>query len=134
MHLRIRLTVITFFVAITFIATMSAGCVPAINVENAPPANSENMLADHVEVTVDASETDPDPKKEAATPEIPPPDGQSLLEKHCAQCHPVQSLIKPRKSRLEWDMALAQMKGMGVRLSNEEKDVLLDFLSVPEEP
>jgi len=54
--------------------------------------------------------------------------GPSLLEKHCAACHAEQALELNRKSRSEWEITLEKMKNFGLELSQEEQDILLDYL------
>jgi hypothetical protein len=57
-------------------------------------------------------------------------DGPSLVESRCTQCHIAQGLQQIKKSRLEWEKSLAHMESIGVHLSDSEKDVLLDCLSI----
>lgn len=134
MQAKTNYVVIYFFISLTFFATLSSGCVPAKEVEAAPSSNTENMHANGITDNESIGGADTVPEPEATITEMPLQDGQSLLEGHCAACHVVPSLIRLEKSRPEWDMTLAQMKEMGVHLSDEEKDVLLDFLSTPDKP
>lgn len=55
-------------------------------------------------------------------------DGAALLKSRCSQCHVIQRLEQFKKSRSGWELALKQMEALGVRLNDEEKGVLLDYL------
>lgn len=54
--------------------------------------------------------------------------GPSLLEKHCAACHTVQFIELNRKSSSDWEITLEKMENLGLQLSQEERDILLDYL------
>jgi cytochrome c5 len=56
-------------------------------------------------------------------------DGDSLINSRCARCHTVELLKQTKQTRAEWENTLAQMANTGVNLSDEEKIVLIDFLT-----
>lgn len=60
--------------------------------------------------------------------------GSSLLQTYCAQCHQVRLLEQTRRPRAGWERILSRMERHGVRLSEAEKSILLDYLTVPEKP
>jgi len=62
------------------------------------------------------------------------PDGPSLLESRCSSCHVTKGLEQFRKSRSEWESTLAQMEAFGVRISGDERVILLDYLSTADNP
>jgi cytochrome c5 len=88
-----------------------------------------------VEIQVDAgafhSST---PTASLASSLAPEQDGPSLLESHCAQCHTTQRLGHIKKSQTEWETTLAQMEAIGVHLTENEKVVLLNYLSTAGKP
>jgi LSD1 subclass zinc finger protein len=61
-------------------------------------------------------------------------DGASLLNIRCAQCHTVELIKQTNQTRAEWENTLAQMEKMGVTLSNDEKIVLIDYLTGVDKP
>jgi len=61
-------------------------------------------------------------------------DGHALVKLHCAGCHIVIPHDQVKKSRLEWEEVLDRMEGMGVKLSETEKETLLDYLSAAGAP
>jgi cytochrome c5 len=102
--------------------------------ESIPLADRQAAQAGSVDAQIEATAlrlTSPEP---AATQEMPVPDGASLLESHCAQCHVPQWLEKMHKPRAEWEKIVALMEAMGVQLSDSEKVVLLDYLAGMDEP
>jgi hypothetical protein len=61
------------------------------------------------------------------------PDGSSLLQRHCTQCHMAQWLEGVQKSLPEWEATLARMERNGVLLSETEKNILLDYLATTDD-
>lgn len=61
-------------------------------------------------------------------------DGASLLNSRCARCHNVELIKQTKQTRAEWGSTLAQMENMGVSLSDDEKIVLIDYLTGVDEP
>ncbi len=78
----------------------------------------------------------PKPSTVIRTPSIetPLPDGQSLLQSRCTQCHELRRLQQIKKSRTEWAKSLSRMEWLNVRLSDTEKTVLLDYLAMVDKP
>lgn len=85
-------------------------------------------------VPTDFSELDSTIQKPIESKSDTVTDGPSLLTNHCTKCHTAQSLRRIEKGRTEWELTLARMEGMGVRLSDSEKEVLLDYLLSSVEP
>ena len=61
-------------------------------------------------------------------------DGALLLNSRCARCHTVELIKQTRQTRAEWGNTLAQMEKMGVTLSDDEKIVLIDYLTSVDKP
>jgi hypothetical protein len=57
-----------------------------------------------------------------------PLNGPAIMEEHCSGCHAIQVLELNRKSRSDWEITLEKMKEFGLQLSQEEQDILLDYL------
>ncbi len=61
-------------------------------------------------------------------------DGASLLNSRCARCHTVELIKQTKHTRAEWGNTLAQMEKMGVTLSDDEKIVLIEYLTAVDKP
>lgn len=61
-------------------------------------------------------------------------DGAALLEERCAVCHPSARPKSKQKTPEQWETTVNRMMGKGARLSEEEKVILLDFLSKTYKP
>ena len=61
-------------------------------------------------------------------------EGLSLLEERCSVCHPTSRPKSKQKTPEQWETTVNRMMGKGARLSEEEKVILLDFLSKTYKP
>ena len=76
------------------------------------------------------------PSTAIPTPSIEPPpqDGPSLLQSRCTQCHELHWLQQVKKTRMQWEETVSQMKWFGVKISEAEQTVLLDYLATVDQP
>jgi len=58
-------------------------------------------------------------------------DGQVLMNKRCTPCHMNASFEQLDKTLAEWEETLLLMEAMGLQLSQDEKELLLEYLSEP---
>ena len=56
-------------------------------------------------------------------------DGARLLEERCSVCHPSARPKSKQKTLEQWTATVNRMIGKGAKLSDDEKTVLIDFLS-----
>lgn len=56
-------------------------------------------------------------------------DGAALLEERCSGCHPKSITTSKRKSPKQWQATVSRMKHRGARLTEEEMQTLVDYLS-----
>ena len=56
-------------------------------------------------------------------------DGAALLEERCSGCHPSSITTSKRKSPKQWQATVSRMKHRGARLTEEEMQTLVDYLS-----
>ena len=56
------------------------------------------------------------------------PEGQSVLENQCVDCHNLSRIRSASKTRDEWSRTIDRMIALGAELTSEERDVLLDYL------
>src|SRR5215469_8283566 len=52
----------------------------------------------------------------------------SVFQNVCGKCHPPAAVVTPR-SRALWDETINKMVGMGAKVSQDERAILLDYLS-----
>jgi hypothetical protein len=71
----------------------------------------------------------PTPSLETALQE-----GPVLLQTRCIQCHSLEKVLQVKKTRAEWEETLSKMESFNVKISDSEKQVLLDFLTIVENP
>ena len=74
-----------------------------------------------------AAQIPPQPTPAAAPAEArpaPPPE----FVKVCVKCHPVEKIIEGRRYKTQWDQVLEQMVARGAIATDQELDVIFDFL------
>ncbi len=59
--------------------------------------------------------------------ETPSPRG--ILEKRCYTCHNINIVLKAKKNKDEWEKTIDRMIGYGAKLDNEERVILVEFLT-----
>jgi hypothetical protein len=64
------------------------------------------------------------------SPETALQEGQLLLQDRCTQCHPLQEILQVKRTRTEWEETLAKMESSNVKISDTEREVLLDYLTM----
>ena len=136
MRLKYILMIVLFVItlAVIFVLFAAGSFYPATAKQTNTPSVVGDAQVEPDEFQVD-THTLISPTVEPAVSQMTPlPDGASLLEKHCAQCHITKSLKQTEKPRLDWEKTLRQMEAMGVRLSDIEKDVLLNYLTPADIP
>jgi len=125
------------YLALIFAVVFLLLFVNSIPASGVVPTNSVSTVQDgpakRAEVPTEVDELDTNAIGPASPKLETLPDGQSLLATHCTRCHLAQKLEQTEKSRTEWEQTLAQMERIGVHLSDSEKVVLLDYLSVNDE-
>ena len=122
-------------VPVVVLLLLAAGCAPAVTAAQAnPTAVVVDTAPDRAKTASEPAETLPAAPQPAASPIQPDPQGFAILESRCTQCHLAQQLLETEKSRLEWEKTLARMKANGVRLSEDEKGLLLEFLAAAGKP
>lgn len=57
------------------------------------------------------------------------PDGAALLEERCSVCHPSARPKSKQKTVEQWDATVTRMMANGARLTEEEKQILVQHLS-----
>jgi mono/diheme cytochrome c family protein len=61
-------------------------------------------------------------------------DGATLLDQRCSVCHSSDRPKSKKKTPEEWNATVTRMIGKGAKLSPDEKQVLIDYLSKTYKP
>ena len=61
-------------------------------------------------------------------------DGATLLEKRCSVCHSPDRAKSKHKTAEQWDATVTRMMKKGAKLTGEEKQTLVDYLSKTYKP
>jgi len=70
-------------------------------------------------------------------PPAPPPaeetagdlGGEDLLEARCTVCHSLDRVKTASKTQAEWEATVERMRGKGAELTDEEADILSEYLA-----
>jgi hypothetical protein len=57
------------------------------------------------------------------------PSGQELLTDRCTGCHSLDRVRNSERSRGEWEDVVEWMETYGVELTDEEQEILVDYLA-----
>ena len=58
------------------------------------------------------------------------PDGKTVLEDRCVECHNLSRVKSASMTREEWSRNIDRMITLGAELSSDERDLLLDYLEL----
>ena len=61
-------------------------------------------------------------------PALPEGAARELIERACGQCHSLETVLRSRLSRQQWEAQIDAMIAKGAKLSDEEIDVIADYL------
>ncbi len=83
---------------------------------------------------VKPTDVTPEPAQVQPLPTVVPPaaagqDGAFILENKCAECHSPNKVQQSLGDRAHWEQVVNRMVQKGAILTNDEKQVLLDFLA-----
>ncbi|RMG61195.1 MAG: hypothetical protein D6713_00875 [Deltaproteobacteria bacterium] len=57
------------------------------------------------------------------------PQGKLLVERVCTACHTLDRVNKAKKDRAGWESTVDRMIKMGAQVTEEQKQVIVDYLS-----
>ena len=64
----------------------------------------------------------------SAPAQFPPGPGQAKVQLTCGPCHAITVVTSARKAEAEWELTLGAMTTRGARISDDDYDVILDYL------
>jgi cytochrome c5 len=65
----------------------------------------------------------------AEAPALPDGPGKVVLERACSQCHSLETVVRFRGSRAQWEAKIDTMIARGAKLSDDEIDVIAAYLA-----
>jgi len=63
-----------------------------------------------------------------------PKNSAELLEQRCSACHPASRATNKKKTAEEWEATVKRMMDKGAKLSEEEKQTLVNYLAATYKP
>jgi hypothetical protein len=72
---------------------------------------------------------DAPPPPPPAAPALPPGPGHDQVAATCVVCHPATQVTDRRMSESEWSETLDRMIGLGAKITEEDRPVVLQYLS-----
>lgn len=129
----------TSYAAVVFITILAVAFVVRIATatltSTVPPGKPTGEVSvERVEAPADVRSSITAVEEPAATQVTQQADGLRVIEVRCSQCHVVQQLRQIQKSSAGWEETLVQMEALGVQLGDNEKTVLIDYLTNPGNP
>ena len=64
-----------------------------------------------------------------APPALPEGAGREIVERTCSQCHSLETVLRTRLTRKQWEARIDAMIAKGAKLSDEDIDVIADYLA-----
>jgi mono/diheme cytochrome c family protein len=64
----------------------------------------------------------------ADAPPLPDGAGRETVERACGQCHSLETVLRSRLSRRQWEARIDEMIARGAKLADEDIDVIADYL------
>lgn len=76
-----------------------------------------------------ASAQQPSPPEPQAAVQLPEGDGKALVQRACSQCHSLETVTRTRLTQKQWEARIDQMIAKGAKLSDDDIDVVSDYLA-----
>jgi hypothetical protein len=65
----------------------------------------------------------------AAADELEPGPGSDVVMRACSKCHAIDNVLQVRKNRADWDTTVHLMRNYGMDLSDQDTQIVIDYLS-----
>jgi cytochrome c5 len=72
---------------------------------------------------------EPTPAETLAPSPAPSVSGPELLQDRCTQCHSLDRVTAASKTQAEWEATVARMRDKGAELTDEEAQILTEYLA-----
>jgi hypothetical protein len=70
------------------------------------------------------------PQATAPLTAFPEGTGREITERICRDCHPAGDVLRHRESRFRWSVIVGEMIGEGAKISDDDFEVIVSYLSV----
>ncbi|NIN67245.1 MAG: hypothetical protein GTO63_21615 [Anaerolineae bacterium] len=72
-----------------------------------------------------------EPTPPPSSPSTPPQlaSGAELLKARCTRCHTLDRVMAASKTQAEWEATVARMRGKGAEVTDEEAQILIEYLA-----
>ena len=64
-----------------------------------------------------------------APADLPEGPGRDLVARTCGQCHSLETVLRTRLTRQQWEARIDEMIAKGAKLSDEDADVIAAYLA-----
>jgi hypothetical protein len=135
LHVRPPRRMIALFVtaAVAALGLLAVNFMPASTTPFATLSGIPDLSTKPATTQTEAASTGLSTQTPTPSPVTALPGGQLLLQTRCTGCHELEWLQGVKKTRLEWGKTLSQMAG-NAKLSDAQKNVLLDYLTLVNKP
>ena len=62
-------------------------------------------------------------------PALPDGAGREIVERTCGQCHSLETVLRSRLGRKQWEARIDEMIAKGAKLSDEDIDLVAEYLA-----
>ena len=125
--------IVTAFVAA--LVLLAANSIPAsTSPSSKTPSDVQGVQTKRSEVPTEVGPSNLSMQGPTPSPETALQEGSLLLQTRCTQCHSLQQVLQAKKTRTEWEETLSKMESFNAKISDTEKQVLLDYLTNLDKP
>jgi MFS family permease len=130
--------IVMAFLVPAFVAALGLLAANSTPASTIPLSNNKSDIQDvqtkPFEVSGEVDSSNSSTQAPIASPGTALQEGQLLLQTRCTQCHSLEKVQQGKKTRSEWEETLSKMEGFNVKISDTEKQVLLDYLTTADHP
>ncbi len=136
----IALLVIVFVAGLALLAenSISASTIPSAKTRSDLQVVPTKPIGVQTEAgSINLSTSIPTPSSTlgpTSSPKTVVPDGPTILQNRCTECHSLQPIQQVKRTRVEWEKVLSKMESFGAKISDTEKTILLDYLTSADKP
>jgi hypothetical protein len=126
------------FIVIAFVAALvllAANSIPASTTSlSRTKSDVQGVQTKRSEVPTEVGSSNSSTQAPTPSPETALQEAPLLLQTRCTQCHSLETVLQVEKTRAEWKETLSKMESFNVEISDSERKVLLDYLTIVENP
>jgi len=129
-------------ILLTFSFVTALALVAACSQATSTPTEAPPIVEETTEVVTEAYPVETEVETEAETEAYPVEtetevteamdEAEELIIDRCSACHSVDRVFNAEKTAEEWDETIERMIDYGAELNDEEKALMIDWLTSPE--